>query len=152
MQLRNKQNFAAGAFFAAFGAFAALVARKYSMGTAEDIGAGYFPFWLAALLVVLGSVLCLTSLAPRAARTEIGRIDLKATAWIVGSVVLFGFSLAHLGVVLSVLPLVIVSSMGSHEFTWKGTVASALILAALVYLVFVQGLHLQFPAWPTIFS
>ena len=152
MAIRNKQNFAAGGFFVAFGVFCAIVARSYSLGTAEDIGAGYFPFWLAVVLSLLGAILCASSLAPRAERTEIARLDWKSTLWIVGAVVLFAFLLEYLGVVLSMVVLVLVSSMGSHEFTWKGAVGSAVILAVIVYLVFVKGLHLQFPAWPTIFS
>ncbi|SDH04500.1 tripartite tricarboxylate transporter TctB family protein [Propionivibrio dicarboxylicus] len=150
--IRNKQNFASGVFFVVFGVFCALVARGYSLGTTDDIGAGYFPFWIAVLLTVLGAVLCVSSLAAKAEATEIGRLDWKSTAWIVGAVVLFAFLLQYLGIVLSVIVLVFVSSMGSHEFTWKGAVGSSGILAALVYLVFVKGLHLQFPAWPTLFS
>ena len=152
MEIRNKQNFGAGLFFAVFGAGAAVVARGYTLGTAEDIGPGYFPFWLSVLLGVLGAVLALSSLAPRAQRTDIGRLDWRSTLWIVGAVLLFAFLLEYLGVVLAMAVLVLVSSRGSHEFTWTGAVGSALVLGVLVYLVFVQGLHLQFPTWPTIFA
>ena len=152
MEVRNKQNFAAGLFFAAFGVFSAIVAQGYTMGAAADIGPGYFPFWLAALLGILGTVLAVSSLAPAAHRTSIERLDWKSTLWIVGSVVLFAALLQYLGVILSVAVLVLLSSMGSHEFTWKGALGSTLVLAVLVYLVFVVGLHLQFPTWPTIFS
>ncbi len=151
MDIRNKQNFASGLFFLAFGVFCAIVARGYSLGTTEDIGAGYFPFWVAVLLAVLGGVLCLSSLARSAERTGVDRLDWRSTLWIVGAVLLFAFLLPHFGVVLSVVALVLVSSMGSHEFTWKGTLASSSFLAAVVYAVFVKGLHLQFPTWPTFF-
>ena len=152
MDIRNKQNFAAGLFFVAFGVFCAIVARGYLMGTGEDIGPGYFPFWLAVVLAVLGSILCASSLAPQATRSEIGTLDWKSTLWIVGAVTLFAFLLQYLGIVLSVVVLVLIASMGSHEFTWKGAVGSALVLAAMIYAVFVKGLHLQFPTWPTLFS
>ena len=151
MNIRNKQNFASGLFFGTFGCFGALVARTYSLGTADDVGAGYFPFWISTLLAVLGVVLCLTSLSPAAERTEIARLDWRSTLWIVGAVLLFAVLLPHLGVVLSIVVLVIVSSMGSHEFTWRGALASSFVLAAMVYAVFVKGLHLQFPTWPTFF-
>jgi hypothetical protein len=152
VEVRNKQNFAAGLFFTAFGTFAAIVARSYTMGTADDIGPGYFPFWLATLLAVLGTILAASSLAPAAHKTEIGRLDWQSTLWIVGPVLLFAALLHYLGVILSVALLVLLSSMGSHEFTWKGAIGSTLVLAVLVYLVFVVGLHLQFPTWPTIFA
>lgn len=151
MDIRNKQNFVSGLFFLAFGSFCAIVARGYSLGTTDDIGAGYFPFWVAVLLDVLGGVLCLSSLARSAEQTEIERLDWRSTLWIVGAVLLFAFLLPYVGIVLSVVALVVVSSMGSHEFTWKGTLASSGLLAAVVYAVFVKGLHLQFPTWPTFF-
>lgn len=152
MQVRNKQNFAAGLFFTVFGIFFAAVARSYTMGTPEDVGPGYFPFWVAVIMTLLGATLSFVSLTPRAERTEIGKLDWKSTLWIVGSVLLFAFLLQYLGVVLSTAILVMLSSMGSHEFTRKGSAISALLLALIVYLVFVKGLHLQFPAWPTLFS
>lgn len=151
MDIRNKQNFVSGLFFLAFGGFCAIVARGYSLGTTEDIGAGYFPFWVAVLLSVLGGVLCLTSLARSAERTDIARLDWRSTLWIVGAVLLFAFLLPIMGVVISVLALVVVSSLGSHEFSWKGTLVSSSVLAVTVYAVFVKGLHLQFPTWPTFF-
>ena len=152
MVVRNQQNFAAGLFFAVFGVLAAVIARSYQLGAANDIGPGYFPFWLGVVLSVLGNALWLSSLAPRAERTLIGALDWKSTLWIVGSVLLFAALLQYLGAVLSMVVLVMVSSMGSHEFSWKGSLSLSAVLALLVYAVFVKGLHLQFPAWPTIFS
>lgn len=152
MEVRNKQNFAAGLFFLAFGLLAAIVAKGYTMGSGEDIGPGYFPFWLSVILAALGAVLSATAVSPRAVASEIDRLDWKSMLWIVGSALLFAFFLEYLGIVLSVMLLVLVSSLGSHEFSWKGTLGSMLVLAVLVYFVFVKGLSLQFPTWPTIFS
>ena len=152
MRVRNRQNFAAGAFFAVFGFGCALLARNYSLGTTDDIGPGYFPFWLGSLLSLLGSVVCLSSLAPQAQETHIEKLDWKSTLWIVGAVVLFAFLLQYLGVIFSLMIMVMVASRGSHEFSWKSSVVLSVVLAVLVYLVFVKGLKLQFPAWPVFFT
>ena len=152
MRVRNRQNFAAGAFFTAFGMACAILARSYSMGTSDDIGPGYFPFWIAVLLTLLGSAVCLSSLAPQAQETTIDKLDWKSTLWIVGSATLFAFLLEYLGAVFSTMILVLISSMGSHEHSLKGSIVSSVILALLVYLIFVKGLGLPFPAWPTIFA
>jgi len=45
--------------------------------------------------------------------------------------------------------LIFVSAMASHEFHWKGTLVSAVILNVIAYFAFVWGLKLQFPVWPS---
>ncbi|MNN80327.1 Tripartite tricarboxylate transporter TctB family protein [compost metagenome] len=54
--------------------------------------------------------------------------------------------------VLSVLALVLVSSMASHEFTWKGAILNAVVLVAISTVAFVYGINLQMPVWPAIFT
>ena len=50
---------------------------------------------------------------------------------------------------VSLVALVIVSSMASHEFGWKGAVLNALVLLAMCLGAFVYGLGLQLPLWPS---
>ena len=50
--------------------------------------------------------------------------------------------------VLSVLVLVLVSSMASHEFSWKGAILNAIILVLISLGAFVYGINLQMPVWP----
>ena len=54
--------------------------------------------------------------------------------------------------VISLFVLIMVSSKASPEFTWKGALANAAVLIALCVGVFVYGLGLQFPVWPTLFN
>ena len=70
-------------------------------------------------------------------------------AWILGAVVLFGLLLQPAGLVLSLVVLVLVSSRASHEFTWRGTLANAVILIAFSVGAFIKGISLQIPLWPT---
>ena len=44
--------------------------------------------------------------------------------------------------------LVILSAMASKEFTWRAALISTVVLGIFSWLVFVQGLALQFPVWP----
>ena len=41
------------------------------------------------------------------------------------------------------------SAIASHEFNWKETIGLIVVLLILSYLLFVKGLELQFPVWPT---
>jgi hypothetical protein len=69
-------------------------------------------------------------------------------AWILGAVVLFGLLLQPLGLVLSLVVLVLVSSRASHEFTWKGALANTVVLVLFSLGAFIWGISLQIPLWP----
>ena len=49
---------------------------------------------------------------------------------------------------LSAFVLVLVSSMASHEFSWKGAILNAIILVLISLGAFVYGINLQMPVWP----
>jgi hypothetical protein len=80
---------------------------------------------------------------------KIGGWDIKSVLWVLGAVALFGLLLNPLGMVLSVIVLVLVSSKASHEFSWAGTVLNAAVLIAISLAAFVYGLNIQFPVWPS---
>jgi len=149
MQLRNKQDFWSGVMFVALGSGFALQATKYSMGTAARMGPGYFPFWLGVVLALLGAVILIGSLSKKATETTVDKFDFRILALVVGSVILYGFILRPLGLYVSVFLLVVISSLASHEFSFKVAAANALFLVLFSYLAFVKGLGLIFPLWPT---
>ncbi|MCO4888206.1 tripartite tricarboxylate transporter TctB family protein [Cupriavidus sp. WGtm5] len=148
MRIRSQKDFASGLMFILVGLGFSWVARGYSMGTAAKMGPGYFPFLLGLVLAALGAVVLLASLSPKGEQDHLARWDLKTLLWILGSVVLFGLLLKPLGMVLSVFVLVLVSSMASHEFSWKGALLNAVVLVLISLGAFVYGINLQMPVWP----
>ncbi len=148
MRIRSQKDFASGLMFILVGFGFSWVARGYSMGTAAKMGPGYFPFWLGIVLALLGALVLLGSLSSKAEQDSLARWDIKTLLWILGAVVLFGLMLKPLGMVLSVLVLVLVSSMASHEFSWKGAILNAIILVLISMGAFVYGINLQMPVWP----
>ncbi|MGH8784645.1 MAG: tripartite tricarboxylate transporter TctB family protein [Cupriavidus necator] len=148
MRIRSQKDFASGLLFMLVGFGFSWVARGYSMGTAAKMGPGYFPFWLGIVLALLGALVLWGSLSSKMEEDSLARWDIKTLLWILGSVVLFGLMLKPLGMVLSVLVLVLVSSMASHEFSWKGAILNAIILVLISLGAFVYGINLQMPVWP----
>ncbi len=148
MHIRSHKDFASGLLYTAIGLGFAFVAQSYSMGTAAKMGPGYFPFWLGVVLAGLGLIVTFQSLGEKGEEDRLDRWDIKTLLWILGSVVLFGLLLRPLGLVLSIVVLVFVSSMASHEFGWKGTLLNIIALIAISMGAFVYGLNLQFPVWP----
>jgi hypothetical protein len=149
-RIRSKQDLWSGIMFVAIGLFFAWGATSYSMGTAARMGPGYFPFWLGLLLALLGAVVALGSLSPKAEETEIDKFDWRIVGLVIGSVVLYGVLLQPLGVYIATFLLVVLSSIAGHDFNWKVAAANGIFLVVFSYLAFVKGLGLIFPLWPTL--
>ncbi len=146
--IRNRNDFVVGAGYIVAGAFFAIASRSYEMGTASDAGAGYFPFWLGVVLVGLGLAVVLRATDRRADAVSLEAWDWRSLLWIIGSIVLFGVLLQWIGLVLALIPLVVLSSRASHEFTWKGALLGAALLIGINVGVFVHVLELPLPIWP----
>jgi len=146
--VRHPKDFVAGLLFSAVGIAAIVIAANYPLGTAARMGPGYFPRILGILLILLGSALALRALKLRGA--PIPRWHWKPTAFVLGSVVLFGAIVNSVGLALSTVVLIVLASSASPEFRPKESVVSGIALAVLSISVFVIGLKLQLPIWPAL--
>jgi len=147
VKIRHPKDFFAGLMFIAFGLGAIIIGSNYPLGVAARMGPGYFPRILGILLIVLGAALSIRGL-----RLEGAKITLESPRpliIVIGSVVLFGMTAPTLGLVISSILLIVVSSAASTEFRWKEALVSGVILAALSVAGFIWGLGLQFSVWPT---
>ena len=144
--IRHPKDFYAGLIFIAFGIAAIVVGNNYALGTAARMGPGYFPRILGILLILLGTALSLRAL--RLQGSAVPAWKWRPTLIVLGSVVLFGLIVTHLGLVLSTILLIVLSSAASHEFRPVESLVSGILLAALAVGVFVIGLKLQLPIWP----
>ena len=149
MHIRNQKDFWAGLMFAAFGLFFSGFGTRYTFGSAARMGPGYFPTVLGVILIVMGAIIALTALSPKAEEHRVQKFSWPTILLVLGSVVLFGILLQRAGLVISLATVVIVSSYASHEFGWKATIINTVVLIALCMAVFVYALSLQFPLWPT---
>jgi putative tricarboxylic transport membrane protein len=157
MPRMQRRDVIAGVFLVIVGTAFAIAARHYPFGSMARFGAGFFPFWLGVALASLGVLLAVSSLfdagrgEPEIA-TVLATIDLRSFTVVIGSVVLFGLILTRLGLLLSVVILVLVSSLGSREIRWGSTLTAAVLLATGCSVVFVYGLGLTVPVLPAAFE
>jgi membrane protease YdiL (CAAX protease family) len=147
-RIRNQQDFAAGVIYIVGGAGFALGALNYKIGEAARMGPGWFPFAVGVLLAIVGVFTTINAIRPQAAEEKVKRPELGSLAWVLGGVVLFGLLLPHLGLVISMFVLVMVSSKASHEFKWLSAFINSIFLVAFCIGVFIYGIHLQMPLWP----
>ena len=144
--VRGPKDFWSGVLFIAIGATTVLVALDYRMGTAGQMGPGYFPRALGTLLMMLGAISLLRGLRVRGA--PIGHWRMQPLIIILGSVVVFGLILPSAGLVLSTLFLVLASSTASAEARPKEAAGVAVLMAMVCTGVFAYLLRIQVPVWP----
>ncbi len=148
MKIRNQKDFWSAVMFVIFGVLFIVWSTDYQFGTTQRMGPGYFPTVLGILLVGFGILVGLPSIRHDAHETRVEKIGWRGLLVILGAVVLYAILLPRMGFVVSMAALVIVSAMGSKEFTWKAALLSTVVLGLFSYAVFVKGLALQFPVWP----
>jgi Tripartite tricarboxylate transporter TctB family len=152
MHIRRPKDFYAGLMFLVFGAAAMVFAPAYQIGSAAKMGPGYFPLTLGALLVVLGAVIVAGSVFWAKEPQARPAFHLKPPMLVLSAVVLFGLALRPLGLFVSTVLLVVLSSRASHEFRLKEAILNAALLSCAVLLIFVYFLEFQVPVWPALFD
>ena len=149
MKLKNPKDFWSGVMFAAIGfAFAFIVKYfEYPMGTGSRMGPGYFPFVLGIVMGILGLLILFQALVTSG--VQISKFAWRPLVWVLSAFVIFGLTAKLVGLVIAIVLLVVISSYGGHEHKWKEAMISSVILAIGSIAVFVYGLKLPFPIWPS---
>lgn len=148
MRIRNQRDFWSGVMFLVLGVLFVVFSQAYQLGTPARMGPGFFPTMLGALMALLG-----LGIGWRALSRSGGKADLEPVGWrelflVLVAVGVFAAALPYLGMVVAVTLLIAISALASHEFSWKETAISVVVLLVMSDLVFVRGLELQFPVWP----
>ena len=150
MKIKSQKDFWSGLMFVAVGLGCAWGATNYSFGTSARPGPAYFPFGLGVLLAIMGALVWFASITVETEDGDpIGSIAWKPLIIITGSVVMFGFILPKLGMILSLPLLILVSALAGDEFHWKDALLNIAVLTLGSWLVFIKGLSLVIPLWPS---
>jgi hypothetical protein len=147
MVIRSPKDFWAGLLFIGLGVLAVWVGSRYTLGTAARMGPGYFPRILGMLLMFLGAIITFRGVSLNG--EAIPRWRWRPTVVVLASVVVYGLIVGWLGIAISTVFLIIGASAASHEFRVKESVVAGVLLSMLAVGVFVVGLGVQLPIWPT---
>jgi len=158
VKIKSQKDFFSGLMFMVVGVAFAWGATTYSVGSGARMGPGYFPLMLGILLALIGSVITFKAMVVETeGGDKIGAWAWKPLFFILTANFVFGILLGGLpsiglpamGMILGIYALVIISSLAGNEFSLKGVLGLATILAIGSYLAFVVLLKLQFPVWPS---
>jgi hypothetical protein len=111
MHIRNQRDFWAGIMFGAFGVFFAGFGTQYTFGSAARMDPGYFPSVLGCILMLLGIIITVGGLAPKAEEEKVDKFAWSTLLFVLGPIVLFGLLLNTVGLILCLVMLIGISSL-----------------------------------------
>lgn len=150
MQIKSQKDFWSGVMFILAGVGFAWGATNYNFGSAARPGPGYFPFGLGILLAVLGAAIMLKALTvPTKDGDPIGSFAWRPLGLIVAAVAVFGLVLPKLGMFLSLPLLVLIASYAGDEFHIGEVAINSVVLTVFSWAIFIWGLNLTIPLWPS---
>jgi drug/metabolite transporter (DMT)-like permease len=150
LKIKSERDFWSGLMFIIVGVAFAWGATTYSFGGSARPGPGYFPFGLGVLMAVLGGVVLFKAMTVEVeGGDKIGPWAWKPLLMITGTVAIFGWSLPYLGMFMALPILVCIAALAGDEFHWKDALLSAVVLTAFSWLIFILGLKLTIPLWPS---
>jgi hypothetical protein len=138
LRIKSAQDFGAGVMFALVGAGTLWFGRALELGTAAQMGPGYFPRALGLGLLAFGAVFALRGLA-------YGGPPIEASRWrpplaILAAISAFSVLIERAGLAGAVVACVLVSALALPRFRWWEAAALAVLLAAFCVGVFIYGL------------
>ncbi len=143
IRIRNGKDFYAGLFFLFVGIVTVYEARGYSIGTARDMGPGYFPILIGCLLLVIGGSTAVRGLWLKGTGIKISSI--RPLLMVSSAVLSFALLLKPCGLIVALLALVFISCLGSREFRIRYAVLLYVVLTAMAIILFVYILALPLP-------
>lgn len=133
-----------GVIFTAVGVGFLLMAREHRLGTASEMGPGYFPTLLSVVLIGVGCILLVRSFFMRE-NTPI-LYKLRPIILITLSLSMFALTVNRLGVPAATFIASMIAAYGGDQFRWKSAIIMSALLSAFCWLVFIKALGLPFPA------
>lgn len=131
--------------FIAVGLYVMWESSHYRMGTLHQMGPGYFPFLLGALLCLLGVIFIIEqSLLAKSRNTQSELFNWRPLVTITLAVVLFALLFERAGLIPSIFVLIVVGSMAQRKFSIVQALFVAAGLSVASWLLFVQFLQIPF--------
>lgn len=150
--IRNPKDFAAGALYIAIGLFGATMLGENETGSLSRMGPGFFPLLISCCLMLTGLAIAVMAMLSTPVSREEARIEWgspKAPLLVLGSAGICAATLLTLGFALSITLMVVVSSLAHPLFRLRDALVSSVVLVTLSALLFIVGLGLIVPLWPT---
>lgn len=146
----NVRDVIAGLFLLLVAAAFGLGSMNYTIGTASNMGPGFFPLMASGILGVLALVVIAAAVRDEAP-PEPEPIAFRALIGVVGSVAAFAIGMRWLGFVPAIVLSVLVLAAVQRSTRLVPTALLALGMSIGFWLIFAKGLGLPMPAFRGVF-
>jgi hypothetical protein len=140
IRIRDPKNFIAGLLFTGLAVVLACDALSLSLGTVSQMGPGYLPLALAAILGGLGLVVLVNSL--RFEGGSLSGFEWRGFVLVTVAIVAFGATINRLGFIPAVVISVGICILASTRFRPVTAIALIAFLLVFCWVVFIWGLGL----------
>lgn len=141
--IKSQKDFITGLLFIAIGLFFSIAGLQLDYGTPDNMGPGFLPLTVSALLMVIGVIQLFRGLRSAGDTVE---FKFKQPLIILSSIVAFSLLLQKIGAIISVLVLMLTTAYLHKSFTLKTFCISYLFVLGLVF-VFKFALRSPLPLW-----
>ena len=148
----NRKDLASGAIFAAVGVVYGTIAWKsLPIGQALNMGPGYFPIILSAILIILGGVIIVRAWST-SSETPFGVVPWRGIVMLSAATLVFAAFLDDLGLFPCVWLTSFLASLSSPQIGILRGLLISLAIAAFCTLIFSYGINLPVPRIGPVFS
>src|SRR5215471_8642384 len=140
LRIKSQQNFWAGVFFLACGAFETTIALQYDVGSPAAMGPGFMPVLLGILLGILGLFILIGGLSVAGPAIEPGHW--RPIVCIIAALVLFALLINKAGLAVSTFLVVMLGGIayrGKVPWLRLSAMAVGMTIFAAVLFVYVLG-------------
>jgi hypothetical protein len=141
VKIMNAKQFLSGLIFFVIGVGIVVQGRTYDMGTATQMGPGYFPMLLGGILVILGAVGMVTG-TRAAASVAIGPWPVVPLVFVSLAIIAFALLIGTAGLLAAVFALIALSCYGRLRRNPVEALVIFATLSAVTYGIFVYVLQL----------
>lgn len=147
-RLAVNKDYYGGALMVVIGLSAVYAGLSYQVGTLTDMGAGFFPVAVGALLAFVGVLIATMAKAPSASPIPVteshARLpDLRGGFCIVAGTVAFIFFGKYGGLIPATFALVFISALGDRTNTLLRATVMSIVMCVIAMVVFSWALKLQ---------
>ena len=146
-QIKSPQDLGAAVVFLAVGVAGAYFGSELRLGTAGNMGPGFFPVILSWIVVAIGVIVGIKAVTVEGPRVE--PFQLRPLLVIVAAILVFGYVVDTIGLALTAALLTVLAAFARRwrEINALETILLAAALALFSVGLFVYALSQPFPAW-----
>ena len=138
IHVKSPQDLGAGLLFVAIGLVGLYFGQDLQFGTSRNMGPGYFPTVLSALILLIGVIVaarCVVIEGP-----PIEEVRLRPLIVLVAAMLVFGYLIQYVGLGITAVLLAVMAAYAQPKVRLVETLIFAVALSAFVVVIFVYAL------------